>query len=69
MFCELGGEFIDSSHADILALATELNLPVDDLRPGDTDLKPNIFISTASTTTKTICAPLALHSRRESPRI
>ncbi len=32
MFCEFGGEFIDSNHTDILQLCHELNLEVEDIR-------------------------------------
>ena len=39
MFCELGGELIDSTHDDILALSRELGLKHDDFRPYDSRVK------------------------------
>lgn len=39
MFCELGGELIDSEHQDMISLATELGLTLDDFRPFDTQVK------------------------------
>src|SRR4051812_26190183 len=35
---ELGGELIDTDHVHIRALASELDLPLDDLLEGDSDL-------------------------------
>ena len=43
MFCELGGELIDSTHADLLAVARELAVPTDDFRPDDRGLKRHQF--------------------------
>ena len=36
MFVELGAELVDSNHADLIALAGELGLEIQDLREGDT---------------------------------
>jgi len=35
MFCEMGGELVDSDHADLIALAGELGLEIQDLKKGD----------------------------------
>jgi monoamine oxidase len=35
MFCELGGELVDSNHADLIALAAELGLEIQELKGGD----------------------------------
>ena len=43
MFCELGGELIDSTHEDILGLARELGLRRDDFRPFDAQVKHHQF--------------------------
>lgn len=44
LYTEAGGEFIDSSHADMLGLARELGLTVSDMRDGRyADLHPNAW--------------------------
>lgn len=43
MFSEMGGEFIDSGHTDLIALATELGLVVEDLALGESTLVPEIY--------------------------
>ncbi|MBI3542547.1 MAG: FAD-dependent oxidoreductase [Deltaproteobacteria bacterium] len=43
MFCELGGELIDTDHHDVLDLCKELRLPVEDLRPFDAGVEQDIF--------------------------
>jgi monoamine oxidase len=35
MFCELGGELVDTEHADLMALARELGIEVQELKAGD----------------------------------
>jgi monoamine oxidase len=35
MFCELGGELVDSNHADLIALARELNVEIQELKGED----------------------------------
>jgi monoamine oxidase len=35
MFCELGGELVDSDHADLMALAAELGVEIQELKGGD----------------------------------
>jgi monoamine oxidase len=44
MFCELGGELIDSDHTDLLALAAELQLPIDVLTEGDRIARELFFV-------------------------
>ncbi len=36
MFCELGGELVDSNHADLIALAGELGVGIQELKSSDT---------------------------------
>ena len=36
MFCELGGELVDSNHADLIALAVEMGLEIQELKGVDT---------------------------------
>jgi len=43
MFCELGGELLDSDHTDTLTLAEELGLGIDDFRSGDQGIEPFHF--------------------------
>jgi monoamine oxidase len=43
MFCELGGELIDSTHTELIQLARELGLELDDFRPFDADVKKHQF--------------------------
>lgn len=44
LYTEAGGEFIDSSHADMLGLARELGLPISDMRGGSfAGLHPNAW--------------------------
>jgi monoamine oxidase len=43
MYCEFGGELIDSQHKDLLTLARELELKVDDFRPYDAHVKEHQF--------------------------
>ena len=35
MFCELGGELVDSNHADLIALAKELGVEIQEIKAGD----------------------------------
>ena len=35
MFCELGGELVDTNHADLIALAGELGVEIQELKGGD----------------------------------
>jgi monoamine oxidase len=35
MFCELGGELVDSNHQDLITLATELGVDIQELKSGD----------------------------------
>jgi monoamine oxidase len=35
MFCELGGELVDTNHADLIALAGELEVEIQELKGGD----------------------------------
>ncbi len=35
MFCELGGELVDSNHEDLIALAKELGVEIQELKEGD----------------------------------
>ena len=35
MFCELGGELVDTNHADLIALAGELGVEIQELKAGD----------------------------------
>ena len=35
MFCELGGELVDTNHRDLIALADELGLEIQELKGGD----------------------------------
>ncbi len=35
MFCELGGELVDANHADLIALAGELGVEIQELKGGD----------------------------------
>ncbi len=43
MYCELGGELIDTTHKDVLALCQELAVPVEDVRPFDAGVEQDIF--------------------------
>lgn len=43
MFCELGGEFIDTTQKEILELAAELGVPIDDFLPEMRALPPHLF--------------------------
>jgi monoamine oxidase len=43
MFCELGGELIDTDHKDVRALCKELGLEIQDLRPFDVGVEPDLF--------------------------
>ena len=39
MFCELGGELVDSNHKDLIGLAEELGVEVQDLKAGDSGVE------------------------------
>lgn len=43
MFCELGGELIDTDQNNMLGLARELGLSIDDFKPGDKGVEPWLF--------------------------
>ncbi len=43
MFCELGGELIDSGHEDLLKLAADLGIAVDDLTLGEEGIETNHY--------------------------
>lgn len=43
MFCELGGELIDTVHEDIMSLAAELGLKIEALAPTAQDLTRNLY--------------------------
>ena len=43
MFCELGGELIDSIHRDILQLAQEFRLDIDDFRNSDSGVEKELY--------------------------
>lgn len=43
MFCELGGELVDTSHEDLLALARELGLGVEPLAPAAVGVTRNLY--------------------------
>ncbi len=43
MFCELGGELVDSDHEDLMQLCTELNLGIQNLQEGDAGLKTDLY--------------------------
>jgi monoamine oxidase len=45
MFCELGGEFVDTEHEDIIKLCQELGLAVDDLMSDEKFPPQEIFFS------------------------
>lgn len=59
MFCELGGELIDTNHEPLIELAKELHLPLDDFRPSDKGLSAGIYdIGGVSRTEKELIAAL-----------
>ncbi len=43
MFCELGGELVDSDHADLLALAKELGVEIQEIKAGDPGVEYYFF--------------------------
>ncbi|MBI3558564.1 MAG: FAD-dependent oxidoreductase [Deltaproteobacteria bacterium] len=43
MYCELGGELIDTGHKDVLALCKELGLPVENTMPFDVGVEQDLF--------------------------
>lgn len=43
MFCELGAELVDSTHTELLGLAAELGVAIDDLRSGEQGLHGQHF--------------------------
>ncbi|HEV2840443.1 MAG TPA: FAD-dependent oxidoreductase [Chthoniobacterales bacterium] len=43
MFCELGGELVDANHADLIALAGELGVEIQELKGGDQGLDLYFF--------------------------
>lgn len=43
MVCELGGEFVDSNHAELIALCKEFGIALDALSPGDQNLESNLY--------------------------
>ena len=43
MFCELGGELVDSNHADLLALAKELGVEIQEIKAGDPGVEYYFF--------------------------
>jgi monoamine oxidase len=45
MFCELGGELIDTSHAEIIALCKELRIPLEQFASGDAGLVESLYFS------------------------
>lgn len=45
MFCELGGEFVDTDHEDIIKICQELGLAVDDLTTDEKFPQQEIFFS------------------------
>lgn len=45
MFCELGGELIDTTHAEIIALCRELNVPIEGFESGDTGFEAALYFS------------------------
>ncbi len=69
MFCELGGELIDSSHLEMLSLAGELGVPVDDFRPYDRGVEGHgFFFAGRRTYNQDLlerCGPLAAHLLRD----
>jgi monoamine oxidase len=45
MYCDLGGEFVDSEDANLLALAQELGVPIEDYGPFNQGLEDALFFS------------------------
>ena len=43
MFCELGGELVDSNHKDLIELATELGVQIQELKSGDSGVEYYYF--------------------------
>jgi monoamine oxidase len=73
MFCELGGELVDSSHEELLELADELGIPIDDFRPYDAGVRTHLFYfgGTPRYDEELIddCVPLARHLLRDMARV
>lgn len=44
-FVELGGELIDTGHAELIGLCRELNVPLEAFAPGDADVLPALYVS------------------------
>jgi monoamine oxidase len=45
MFCELGGELIDTGHTDIIGLCRELDVPLEAFADGDAEFTPALYFS------------------------
>ena len=73
MFCELGGELIDSTQMEILDLAGELGVAIDDLTVGDAEIEnQHYYFGGQHYYSKDIIAafrPLAAHLKREALRL
>lgn len=65
MFCELGGELVDTEHTDLMALAGELGVGIQELKRGDAGADRYFFGGKHYTDKELI--PLSSRSPENSP--
>ncbi|MEO6739269.1 MAG: NAD(P)/FAD-dependent oxidoreductase [Chthoniobacteraceae bacterium] len=68
MFCELGGELVDSNHKDLISLAKELRVEIQELKKGDPGVEYYHFEGKTRTDNELIpaFAPLAMQLAKDA---
>ena len=73
MFCELGGELIDSSHEDMIGLAKELGLEIDDFMAYDKGLQAHHYYFSGrhrfDSDLRRACGPLVKKLTRDMKKV
>lgn len=71
MFCELGGELVDSNHKDLIELAKELGVEIQELKEGDSGVEYYHFEGKIRTDRELIpaFAPLAMRLAQDAEQL